>query len=252
MAFIYAAAAVFGLIIGSFLNVCIYRLPIGKSIAYPPSSCPACGSPIRPWHNIPVISWFLLGGRCADCRARISAIYPGVEVLNALCYVASLHMFGLTAKALVVMALLSSFIVITFIDFKHRIIPDSITLPGIVLCLVLGPLVFKTGLVNTLIGAVAGGGLFFAIAAVSRGGMGGGDIKLITMIGALVGWKMMLMTVFFGSLSGSAVGVALIVFRGAHRKTPIPFGPFLVLGTVISIFFGQEILRWYGGLLLWA
>ena len=251
MALLYAASALFGLIMGSFLNVCIYRLPIGKSIAYPPSSCPACGAPIKPWHNIPVISWVMLGGRCASCRARISPVYPAVELLNALCYMAALYRFGPTAKAAVVMALLSAFIVITFIDIKHRIIPDSITLPGIVLCLVLGPLVFKTGITNSLIGAFAGGGLFLVIAAVSRGGMGGGDIKLITMIGALVGWKMMLMTVFFGSLTGSVLGVALMVFRGAHRKTPIPFGPFLVLGAVVSVFFGQEILGWYGGL-LWA
>jgi len=243
----YVITGAFGLLIGSFLNVCIYRIPLGKSIVYPPSSCTDCGSKIRPWQNIPVISYVFLKGRCASCGVSISPIYPAVEMLNALLYLAALYAFGPTARGALVMALMSVFIVITFIDLKHQIIPDGISLPGIVLGLVLGPLVFETGILNSILGALLGGGLFLLIAVVSRGGMGGGDIKLITMLGGFLGWKLILVTIFLGSVLGAVVGIALMVFRGMKRKTPIPFGPFLVVGAAITIFFGADLLNWYGG-----
>ncbi|HLB25247.1 MAG TPA: A24 family peptidase [Nitrospirota bacterium] len=248
MPFAYPAVFLFGLLIGSFLNVCIYRLPRDRSIVSPPSSCPACGAGIKPYHNVPVISYLWLRGRCASCGARISARYPAIELLNALAYVAALYRFGPGAGAFVVMAVLSAFIVVTFIDLEHQIIPDEITLPGIALGLVLGPVVFKTGIINSVLGVLAGGGLFYLIAVVSKGGMGGGDIKLMAMIGAFFGWKPALVTIFFGSLLGAVVGIGLMLFRGMHRKTPIPFGPFLVAGAVITIFRGGELLEWYGGL----
>jgi leader peptidase (prepilin peptidase)/N-methyltransferase len=247
MAFLYVLTSIFGLIIGSFLNVCIYRVPRDKSIVYPPSSCPACGSGIKPYHNIPVLSYIWLKGRCASCGARISIKYPAVEALNALLYVAAFYRFGVSLQTPLVMALLSAFIVVTFIDLEHQIIPDEITLPGIVLGLLLGPLVMHTGWVGSILGLLIGGGLFYLIAVISRGGMGGGDIKLIAMIGAFLGWKPILLTIFLGSLLGSVFGVAFMVFRGMHRKTPIPFGPYLVAGAVISIFFGNELIGWYGG-----
>lgn len=251
MALPYFLAASFGLVVGSFLNVCIYRIPLEKSIAFPPSACPVCGSRIKPWHNIPVVSYVLLGGRCASCGVGISPLYPAVELLNALLYVAALHRFGPSARGLAVMALLSAFIVVTFIDIKHRIIPDGITLPGIILGLALGPLVFKTGLLNTLLGALVGGGLFYAIAVISKGGMGGGDIKLITMLGAFFGVKQVLLIILVGSTLGALAGGGLMLFQGMHRKTPIPFGPFLVAGAVVALFFGGEILAWYGGVSPW-
>src|SRR5512135_925778 len=145
MAFLYVLTSIVGLVIGSFLNVCIYRVPRDKSIVYPPSSCPACGSGIKPYHNIPVLSYIWLKGRCASCGARISIKYPAVEALNALLYVAAFYRFGVSLQTPLVMALLSAFIVVTFIDLEHQIIPDEITLPGIVLGLLLGPLVMHTG-----------------------------------------------------------------------------------------------------------
>ena len=244
----YAAVFAFGLIIGSFLNVCIYRIPKGKSIVNPPSSCPGCNSQITPVHNIPVLSYIFLRGRCAYCGTKISPIYPAIELLNAVTYIMVAAKFGFDEKSALIMALMSVFIVVTFIDLEHKIIPDGITIPGIALGLLLGPLVFKISFINSLLGVVVGGGLFFLIAVVSRGGMGGGDIKLIAMMGGFIGWKAVLLTIFMGSAFGATVGIGLMVFKGMHRKTPIPFGPFLVAGAVAAIFWGGGILEWYGGL----
>ena len=253
--FVYIEVFVLGLVVGSFLNVCIYRIPQGKSIVSPPSACPNCGNKIKPWHNIPVLSYMLLRGRCAYCGAGISPRYPLIELLNALFYVAALYRFGLHPASFLIMVLISAFIVVTFIDLDHQIIPDGITLPGIVLGLILGPLVLRnpaipwhTGFINSLIGMVVGGGIFYIIAVVSRGGMGGGDIKLIAMIGAFLGWKPVLLTIFVGSLFGAVVGIWLMVFKGMKRKTPIPFGPFLVAGALAAIFCGPTFLNWYGKL----
>jgi leader peptidase (prepilin peptidase) / N-methyltransferase len=253
--FAYIDVFIVGLVIGSFLNVCIYRVPRRRSIVTPPSACPNCGKKIKPWHNIPVLSYIILGGRCAYCGAGISARYPMIELLNALLYIATLYRFGLSPASFVIMALISAFIVVTFIDLEHQIIPDGITLPGIVLGLILGPLLLRnpavpwhTGLINSLIGMVVGGGIFYLIAVLSRGGMGGGDIKLIAMIGAFLGWKAVLLTIFVGSLFGAVVGLWLMVFKGMKRKTPIPFGPFLVAGAMAAIFCGQTFFNWYGRL----
>ncbi len=259
--FVYFDVFIVGLVIGSFLNVCIYRIPKGKSIVSPPSACPACGSKIKPWHNIPVLSYILLRGRCAYCGAGISPRYPLIELLNALLYVAVLYRFGLHPASFLIMVLISAFIVVTFIDLDHQIIPDGITLPGIVLGLILGPLVLRnpaipwhTGFINSLLGVVVGGGflwitfhLYYAL--TKREGMGGGDVKLMAMIGAFLGWKAVLLTIFLGSLLGSVVGLGLVIFKGMNmRKTPIPFGPFLVAGAMAAIFCGSTFLNWYGNL----
>ncbi|MGC2424564.1 MAG: prepilin peptidase [Nitrospirota bacterium] len=251
----YIEVFLIGLVVGSFLNVCIYRVPRRRSIVSPPSACPNCGSKIKPWHNIPVLSYILLRGRCAHCGAGISPRYPLIELLNALFYVAALHRFGFRPASFLIMALISAFIVVTFIDLEHQIIPDGITLPGIVLGLILGPLVLRNpavpwhiGFINSLLGMVVGGGIFYLIAVLSRGGMGGGDIKLIAMIGAFLGWKGVLLTIFVGSLLGAVVGIWLMVFKGMKRKTPIPFGPFLVAGAMAAIFCGSAFLHWYGRL----
>ncbi len=246
--FIYVEFFLYGLVVGSFLNVCIYRIPRKKSVVSPPSACPSCGTKIKPWHNIPLVSYVMLRGRCAYCGAGISARYPLIEFLNAVFYIAALSRFGPGPAGILVMALISAFIVVTFIDLEHQIIPDSITLPGIVLGLVLGPLVFKTGFLNSLIGMALGGGTFYLIAIASRGGMGGGDIKLIAMIGAFLGWKAVLLVIFVGSLLGAIVGVGLMIFKGMKRKTPIPFGPFLVAGAMSAIFYGSFFFRCYGHL----
>lgn len=247
---LYVLALAFGLAIGSFLNVCIYRVPLGKSISFPPSACPSCGAGIKPYHNIPVIGYVILGGRCHSCGGRISARYPAVELLNGLLYVAALYWFGPTVKAAGAMLLLSVMVVVTFIDLEHKIIPDGITLTGIPLGLVLGPLVFGTPFLDSVIGVLAGGGLLFGVGvlgsmALGKEGMGGGDVKLMAMVGAFLGWKMALVSIFIGAFLGSFVGVPLILFKVMDRHTMIPFGPFLAIGSVVALFFGDEMLYWY-------
>ena len=245
--------AVFGLVIGSFLNVCIFRIPRNISIVFPSSRCPSCNHPIRAWDNIPVISYMILGGRCRHCGAKISLQYPFVEALNAFFYVAVFWRYGFGWDSGVYALFCSSLLVITFVDLEFQIIPDRITLPGIVIGIVAGSLLMPDPFMRTtllgykasVIGLLSGGGFFYLVAVLSRGGMGGGDIKMMAMVGALMGWKTVLLTTFLGSLSGSMVGIFLMIFRGRGRKAKIPFGPFLALGAVITLFFGEEILAWY-------
>ncbi len=245
--------AVFGLVIGSFLNVCIFRIPRNISIVFPSSRCPSCNHPIRAWDNIPVISYMILGGRCRHCGAKISLQYPFVEALNAFFYVAVFWRYGFGWDSGVYAVFCSSLLVITFVDLEFQIIPDRITLPGIVIGIVAGSMLMPDPFMRTtllgykasVIGLLSGGGFFYLVAVLSRGGMGGGDIKMMAMVGALMGWKTVLLTTFLGSLSGSMVGIFLMIFRGRGRKAKIPFGPFLALGAVITLFFGEEILAWY-------
>lgn len=250
---LYLMVTAVGLLIGSFLNVCIYRIPRELSIIFPASNCTSCKTPIRPWDNIPVVSYLLLGGKCRKCAAGISFRYPLVEALNAALYCAVLWRYGFNWGSLVYGILVSALIVITFIDLDFQIIPDRITLTGIPLGLVAGSLLLPDpfmradllGFQAALTGFLVGGGFFYLVAFLSRGGMGGGDIKLMAMTGALMGWKAVLLTTFIGSLTGSFVGIFLMVFKGQGRKTKVPFGPFLALGALITLFFAQELLVWY-------
>ncbi|MBI4689639.1 MAG: prepilin peptidase [Nitrospirae bacterium] len=250
---LYIIVFFFGFIVGSFLNVCIYRIPRGESIVIPPSHCPSCNTPIKIWDNIPIISYVLLLGRCRSCRNKIPLRYPLVESVNALLYAALLWRFGIGWHTLFYFALVSALIVITFIDLDFQIIPDSITLPGVLVGLITGSLILPDpflrwsllGYKASFIGALTGFTLFYAVAVLSRGGMGGGDIKMMAMVGALMGWKSVLLTTFLGSLLGSIWGVFLMIVKGKGRKTKVPFGPFLAAGTIITLFFGQEILYWY-------
>ncbi|NTU42870.1 MAG: prepilin peptidase, partial [Nitrospirales bacterium] len=230
-------SAVFGLIVGSFLNVCIYRIPRHISIITPSSRCPNCERPIRPWENIPVVSYLFLKGRCRGCGERISPVYPAVELLTGFLFWAVFLSFGLGWYTPLLFAFTAAMVVITFIDLEFQIIPDVISLPGALIglasCLILpDPFsVFQPlGFLNSIVGLLLGGGLFYLIAIVSRGGMGGGDVKMMAMVGAFMGWKAILLTTFIGSLSGSLVGIALMIFKGGTRKTKIPFGPFLAMG----------------------
>lgn len=262
-------ALLFGLIIGSFLNVCIYRLPRNMSIVSPPSSCPRCRKPIRPWENIPVVSFLFLRGKCRACGEPISLRYPLVELLNGLLYMLVVLAFGSGWHLPFLFAFVSAMTVITFIDLDFQIIPDVITLPGIVIGLVAASLLLPdpfalrlsaqhalaggaavVGLTNSALGVLLGGGLFYLIAVLSRGGMGGGDIKMMAMVGAFMGWKAVLLTTFLGSLTGSVVGIFLVLFRGKGRKTKVPFGPFLALGALLTLFLGGGIVRWYFSLLM--
>ncbi len=255
----YVIIAVFGALIGSFLNVCIYRMPRNQSIIWPSSRCPSCNNPINYYDNIPIFSYYLLlRGRCRSCGEKISGRYPLVEALNAVLYLLVFWRFGPEWSSAVYCILCSALIVITFIDLDFQIIPDRITLPGIPLGLIAGSFLLPDpflraadlGYKASLIGALSGFSLFYLVAFLSikllkKEGMGGGDIKLMAMLGAFLGWKTVLLTTFLGSLSGSIIGIALMAFRGREKGSLIPFGPFLALGALISLFLGQEILIWY-------
>ncbi len=260
MTVLYIIIFVFGAVIGSFLNVCIYRLPRNLSIVSPSSRCPSCQSPIRPYDNIPILSYIILGGRCRNCKAPISVRYPFVELLNALLYATVPLRFGFGWHIPVLFAFVSALIVITFIDLDFQIIPDVITLPGVLIGLIMATIIIpdpfsrnhQVGFLNSLIGVISGGGLFFIIAllgekAFGQEAMGGGDIKLMAMIGGFLGWKSILLTTFAASLIGSIAGIIIMVIKGRGRGLKVPFGPFLSIGAMISLFFGQEVLYLYIG-----
>ena len=254
----YLILFVFGAVIGSFLNVCIYRIPRNQSIIWPASRCTSCSNPINFYDNVPIFSYFLLRGRCRSCKAKISGRYPLVEALNAFFYLLVFWRYGLAWSSAIYFVFCSALIVITFIDYDFQIIPDRITLPGIPIGLVAGSFILpdpflratSLGLIASVIGAAAGFSFFYLVAFLSlrilkKEGMGGGDIKLMAMVGAFLGWKAVLLTTFLGSFFGAIIGVGLMVFLGREKGSLIPFGPFLAMGALISLFFGQEILVWY-------
>lgn len=252
--FWYALVAVFGATIGSFLNVCIYRLPRHESIVWPGSHCPSCGGSIAWYDNVPVLSYLWLDGRCRTCRAPITMRYPLIEAANGAGYVAILWVFGASWTTILYCILFSALLVVTGTDLTHKIIPNVVTVPGIVLGLVGAATVLPVGPVNALLGMVVGGGILWALAWASpylfgKEGMGGGDIKLLAMIGAFLGWKPALLTIMIGSLSGSVIGISLIAFGVMKREDYIPFGPYLVFGALVSLFFGEPLLNWYQRLL---
>jgi len=246
----YLVVGLFGALIGSFLNVCIYRLPRYESIAWPGSHCPVCTQPIAWYDNIPLASYLMLRGRCRRCASSISLRYPVIEALNAAGYFALVWRFGPSWEAAVYALLYSALLVVAGTDLSHKIIPDAVTLPGIAIGLLSASTVLPLGLINGVIGLLVGGGILWLLAWASpylfgKEGMGGGDIKLLAMIGAFLGWKPALLTIMLGSFFGSLVGVGLIAARVIKREDYIPFGPFLVCGAVMALFFGQSILDWY-------
>jgi leader peptidase (prepilin peptidase) / N-methyltransferase len=251
---LYLIVGLFGSLIGSFLNVCIYRLPRHESVAWPGSHCPSCSHAIAWYDNVPILSYLALAGRCRHCAIRIPWRYPLVEALNTLGYLGILWFFGPGWPAVIYGLLYSALLVVAGTDLSHKIIPNAITFPGMVVGLISAATILPLGLVNGLIGLLVGGGILWLLAWASpylfgKEGMGGGDIKLLGMIGAFLGWKPALMTIMVGSLLGSFVGITLIVTKVIRREDYIPFGPFLVCGALIALFFGQSILDWYQGLL---
>jgi leader peptidase (prepilin peptidase)/N-methyltransferase len=250
----YLLVAMFGALVGSFLNVCIYRLPRRESIAWPGSHCPSCSHPIAWYDNIPLLSYLILAGNCRHCSASISWRYPAVEALNAAGYAGLLWFFGPGWDTIAYALLYSALLVVAGTDLSHKIIPNAVTFPGIVIGLISAATILPLGFLDSVIGLLVGGGLLWLLAVLSpylfgKEGMGGGDIKLLAMIGAFLGWKHALMTIMIGSLLGSLIGVTLIAARVMKREEYIPFGPFLVCGAVVALFFGQTIFDWYQGLL---
>lgn len=234
-----------GLLIGSFLNVCIYRLPRGESIVSPGSHCPTCHQRLKPWELIPLLSYFFNHRVCRYCGEKISFQYPVIEFLTGVVYLLIYWRFGLSPRSFLLAIFSSALIVIALIDARHRQIPDLITLPGLVIGL-LGALFFQqTTFLDALLGVTVGGGLFFLIAVISRGGMGGGDIKLIAFVGSFLGLSGTLLTIFLGSLFGSLFGIYLIIFQRAHRKTMIAYGPFLAMAAFLTALYADELVKQY-------
>jgi leader peptidase (prepilin peptidase) / N-methyltransferase len=248
--FDYVVVFVLGTLFGSFANVCIYRLPQHLSLVFPGSQCPCCQEALRPWQNIPLLSYVLLGGRCATCKTAISPRYPLVELGNGLLYVWLYYHYHFSVQAMVFALLATALLIVSCIDLAHTIIPDAITLPGIVVGLSTSLWLTPVGIGNAVLGAFMGGGLFLLIAVLSvvilqREGMGGGDIKLIAMIGAFLGWHAVLVTIFLGAVLGALVGTVLMLLRRQGRKEPVPFGPFLAIGALLTMVWGGTLLTWY-------
>ena len=278
--FLAIVVFIFGLLIGSFLNVVIHRLPLGESIVFPGSHCPSCNAEIKWYDNIPVVSYLiLLRGRCRSCRAPISPVYPAVELLVACLYLALfvVHKDQVAAGSwlpLIADTVFVSLIVpLVFIDLRYKLLPNAITYPGLVLLVVLRALApdpwvlshtprwfgladapsWVVSLFGSILGAVVGGGsLWLVREAYYRlkhvEGMGLGDVKMMIMVGAFLGWQLTFLTIFVGSLLGSLIGVLLILLRGGTMKMQIPFGVFLGPAAIVALFVGRQFIEWYVGM----
>lgn len=274
----YVIAGVFGAIIGSFLNVVIHRVPLEESIVFPNSRCPSCGGAIAFYDNIPVLSWAMLGGKCRSCKERISIRYPAVELLSAALFVGVAWHTGLSAALPFDLIFAAALLALVFIDAEHMILPNAITYPGIVFAVVAriaipyltgtphfddlpslshGALanmpVWVVSLVGALIGALIGGGSLWLMGWTwekLRGieAMGLGDVKMMFMVGAYLGWRLTILTIFVGVLSGSVIGIILMARKGQkNMQMLLPFGVFLGLGAVAALLFGAPLVEWYAG-----
>jgi leader peptidase (prepilin peptidase)/N-methyltransferase len=240
--------AMFGLIVGSFLNVCIYRLPRRESIVFPPSRCARCGRKLRWYENVPVLSWLALRARCRTCGERISLMYPLVEAATAAIFVLVYLQFGVTLLGVSRLLFAAALVVLFVIDLQHQILPNAITLPGIAAGFLFS-LVTPPGPRDSLIGIVLGGAVPYAIAEAYlriRGheGLGMGDVKMLAMIGAFLGWQLTLLTLLIASLSGSVVGLGFIA-AGKGARYALPFGTFLAAGAIVAMFTGEAFIAWY-------
>lgn len=237
-----------GAAIGSFLNVLIFRIPEGQSIVLPSSHCPKCGHAIRVCDNIPIVSYLVLRGKCRDCHEKISVQYAIVEAITALMSLLLFFKFGLSFKYLSSFIFICALIIITFIDLHHQIIPDVISLPGIPVFFFLAVFFMNLTVWESLLGILIGGGCLFAIAFLyetitKREGMGGGDIKLLAMLGAFLGWKSLFFILFVSSLLGVVVGVSAMIIKGQNMKYAIPFGPFLSIAAAAYLFVGADAMN---------
>lgn len=252
--FAYTTLFALGLCFGSFLNVVIHRLPLGQSIVSPPSACPSCGHRIRPFDNVPVVSWLVLAGRCRDCRGAIPWRYPAVELAAGLLVVGLAAQLGPRVALVPALLFALALLAVALIDWDHRIIPDEISLGGAVVGLFARGMTFP-GVLEGLTGALVGGGALWLVAtgyrrATGVDGLGGGDVKLAAMIGAFLGWPGVFLTILGAAMAGSLVGGILVATRRADRETALPFGTFLAPAAVLAGVLGPLVWRWYGGLFL--
>jgi leader peptidase (prepilin peptidase)/N-methyltransferase len=241
--------AVLGLVVGSFLNVCIYRLPLKQSIAWPASRCTTCERPLDWYENVPVIAWLALGGRCRTCHASVSLMYPVVELVTGALFVGGYLLYGATPLGLVRIAFGCAMIVLFVIDLQHRILPNIITVTGVPIGLALS-LFLPPGWRESLIGLLLGGGVLFVIGEAYyrvRGidGLGMGDVKMLAMIGAFLGWRLTLVTLIFASFTGALVGVAMLASGRGGMKAALPFGSFLAVGAGVAAVAGDLLFNWY-------
>ena len=244
--------AAIGLAVGSFLNVCIHRLPRGESLNHPPSRCPQCGTALRWFDNVPVLGYLWLRGRCRSCRAPISVRYPIVEVVTMALFLVHYAVFGWSALLAVRLVFACAMVVLFAIDLEHHLLPNVITLPGIVAGLVFS-IWLPPGIRDALIGAAAGGGVLWLIGEAyfryaGEEGMGGGDVKMLGMIGAFLGWKLVILTLVLSSVAGSLIGVLMIVTRRGGLKYELPYGTFLALAALAASLVGERIVAWYVGM----
>jgi leader peptidase (prepilin peptidase) / N-methyltransferase len=242
---VWITAVVVGLVVGSFLNVVISRLPARRSLWGPRSECPTCGTAIA-WHdNIPVLSFVALKRRCRACAVPIPWRYLIVEVVTAGLFVGACARLPVGVQLVGGLAFLAMLIAITGIDLDHQIIPDAITLPGILTGALVSLASDGRGWLDSLLGVAIGGGIFFVIILASGGGMGGGDMKLGAMLGAFLGWKLTLVAIFIAVIAGGVLAAGVLVAGRKSRKDAIPFGPFLALGGAVALFWGPTVLTWY-------
>ena len=241
--------ALFGLVVGSFLNVCIHRLPRGGSIVNPPSHCPSCGQSLRWFDNVPVGGYVMLRGRCRACGTSISPMYPAVEVVTSVLFVLQYAVVGFEPLLVARLVLVCAMIVLFMIDLQHRLLPNVITLPGVVVGLVFS-LFLPPGWVDAVIGVVVGGGSLLAISEAYyriRGeeGLGMGDVKMLAMIGAFLGWQSMLVTLLLASLLGSVVGIGMMASSRGDGKYALPLGSFLAVASIAATAVGEPFIAWY-------
>jgi len=242
---------VFGLAVGSFLNVCIYRLPLDESLVWPGSYCPRCRTSLRWYDNVPLFGYAMLRGRCRTCGVRISAMYPLIEAVTAVVFVAGYLLFGAQLLLMARLLFACAMIVLFVIDLQCRILPNIITLPGVLVGFAFS-LFLPPGWLDSLIGIMAGGGILLLIAEAyyrvrKEEGLGMGDVKMLAMIGAFLGWKLMLVTLVLSSFMGSIMGLTVIALKKGDMKYALPFGTFLAVGALVSSVVGDAVLNWYLG-----
>jgi leader peptidase (prepilin peptidase)/N-methyltransferase len=250
----FVFALLFGLAVGSFLNVCIYRIPLKKSIIHPPSSCPQCGERIRFYDNIPLLSYAVLLGKCRHCRNPIPFHYPLVEAITGLLSAALFIRFHLSPEYFLFFLFSAALVAIAFIDLHHKIIPDTLSIP--VLIIGFAATFSKYGLIpwtESLVGIIGGGGFFYVVATAfekirGRQGMGGGDVKMLAMIGAWAGWRALPLIILLSSFAGILIGGGSLILARKGMRTRIPYGPFLALGALVWLFFNHDLQWWLHGL----